>query len=42
LITGNLIEGMTGHAPDFTMLMIGANAGVVGMTKEVKNLINLI
>lgn len=28
------IFGMTGHAPDFTMLMIGANAGVVGMTKE--------
>jgi GTPase len=41
LITGNLIEGMTGHAPDFTMLMIGANAGVVGMTKEVKNFIYL-
>lgn len=28
------IFGMTGHAPDFTMLMVGANAGVVGMTKE--------
>lgn len=28
------IFGMTGHSPDFTMLMIGANAGVVGMTKE--------
>lgn len=28
------IFGMTGHVPDFTMLMIGANAGVVGMTKE--------
>eukprot|EP01112_Ceratiomyxa_fruticulosa_P022732 TRINITY_DN8428_c0_g2_i1.p1 TRINITY_DN8428_c0_g2~~TRINITY_DN8428_c0_g2_i1.p1 ORF type:complete len:786 (-),score=195.73 TRINITY_DN8428_c0_g2_i1:107-2464(-) len=26
--------GMTGHAPDFAMLMIGANMGVVGMTKE--------
>ena len=25
---------MTGHAPDFGMLMVGANAGVVGMTKE--------
>lgn len=25
---------MTGHLPDFTMLMVGANAGVVGMTKE--------
>ncbi|XP_053200834.1 GTP-binding protein 1-like, partial [Panonychus citri] len=28
------IFGMTGHAPDYTMLMVGANAGVVGMTKE--------
>ncbi|OQR73345.1 GTP-binding protein 1-like [Tropilaelaps mercedesae] len=28
------IFGMTGHAPDFTMLMVGANAGIVGMTKE--------
>lgn len=28
------IFGMTGHSPDFTMLMIGANNGVVGMTKE--------
>ena len=28
------IFGMTGHSPDFTMLMVGANAGVVGMTKE--------
>eukprot|EP01132_Coremiostelium_polycephalum_P001186 gene1186-1499_t len=26
--------GMTGHAPDYAMLMIGANMGVVGMTKE--------
>lgn len=25
---------MTGHSPDFGMLMIGANAGVIGMTKE--------
>ena len=25
---------MTGHAPDFGMLMVGANAGIVGMTKE--------
>ena len=25
---------MTGHAPDFVMLIVGANAGVVGMTKE--------
>lgn len=28
------VFGMTGHAPDFCMLMIGANMGVVGMTKE--------
>lgn len=28
------VFGMTGHAPDFSMLMIGSNAGVVGMTKE--------
>lgn len=28
------VFGMTGHAPDFSMLMIGANSGVVGMTKE--------
>lgn len=27
--------GMTGHCPDYTLLMIGANAGIVGMTKEV-------
>ncbi|KAJ8963542.1 hypothetical protein NQ317_019039 [Molorchus minor] len=25
---------MTGHAPDFGMLMVGANAGIIGMTKE--------
>lgn len=23
-----------GHAPDYTMLMVGANAGIIGMTKE--------
>lgn len=28
------VFGMTGHAPDFAMLMIGSNAGVIGMTKE--------
>lgn len=28
------VFGMTGHVPDFGMLMIGANAGIVGMTKE--------
>ncbi|XP_046145006.1 GTP-binding protein 1 isoform X1 [Osmia bicornis bicornis] len=33
------VFGMTGHAPDFEilflgMLMVGANAGIVGMTKE--------
>lgn len=26
--------GLTGHAPDFAMLMVGANMGVSGMTKE--------
>ncbi|KAJ3305308.1 Short integuments 2, mitochondrial [Kappamyces sp. JEL0829] len=28
------VFGMTGCSPDFVMLMIGANAGVIGMTKE--------
>ncbi|XP_021958396.1 GTP-binding protein 1 isoform X2 [Folsomia candida] len=28
------VFGMTGHAPHFGMLMIGSNAGIVGMTKE--------
>jgi len=28
------VFGMTGHAPDFAMLMVGSNAGIVGMTKE--------
>merc|ERR1712004_797716 len=28
------VFGMTGHAPDFGMLMVAANAGVVGMAKE--------
>ena len=28
------VFGMTGHIPDFCMLMIGSNAGVVGTTKE--------
>ncbi|KAJ8681187.1 hypothetical protein QAD02_016974 [Eretmocerus hayati] len=28
------VFGMTGHAPDFGMLMVGANAGIVGMCKE--------
>ncbi|ODM93113.1 GTP-binding protein 1 [Orchesella cincta] len=28
------VFGMTGHAPHFGMLMVGSNAGVVGMTKE--------
>ncbi|CAI8013854.1 GTP-binding protein 1, partial [Geodia barretti] len=28
------IFGMTGHAPDFCMLMVGSNAGIIGMTKE--------
>lgn len=28
------VFGLTGHLPDFAMLMIGANMGVSGMTKE--------
>ncbi|XP_072022413.1 GTP-binding protein 1-like [Amphiura filiformis] len=28
------VFGMTGHAPDFGMLMVGSNAGIIGMTKE--------
>lgn len=28
------VFGMTGHVPDFGMLMVGANAGIIGMTKE--------
>ncbi|CAH8626101.1 unnamed protein product [Schistosoma rodhaini] len=28
------IFGMTGHAPDYVMFMVGANAGVIGMAKE--------
>ncbi|CAF0791591.1 unnamed protein product [Rotaria sordida] len=28
------VFGMTGYAPDYVMLMVGANAGVIGMTKE--------
>lgn len=28
------VYGMTGHSPDFSMLMVGANAGIIGMTKE--------
>ncbi|VEL15117.1 unnamed protein product [Protopolystoma xenopodis] len=28
------VFGMTGYAPDFAMLMVGANSGVIGMTKE--------
>uniref|UniRef100_A0A671SCY9 GTP-binding protein 1 n=1 Tax=Sinocyclocheilus anshuiensis TaxID=1608454 RepID=A0A671SCY9_9TELE len=28
------IFGMTGHLPDFCMLMVGSNAGIIGMTKE--------
>lgn len=25
------IFGLTGHMPDYTMLMVGANAGIIGM-----------
>ncbi|TPX55681.1 hypothetical protein PhCBS80983_g05110 [Powellomyces hirtus] len=28
------VFGMTGTSPDFVMLMIGSNAGIIGMTKE--------
>jgi len=28
------IFGMTGHMPDYAMLMVGANAGIVGTTRE--------
>ena len=28
------VFGMTGHVPDFCMLMVGSNAGIVGMTKR--------
>ncbi|RCN40370.1 elongation factor Tu GTP binding domain protein [Ancylostoma caninum] len=28
------IFGMTGHMPDYTMLMVGANMGIIGTTKE--------
>ena len=26
--------GLTGNYPDYTMLMVGSNMGVIGMTKE--------
>ena len=32
---------MTGHAPDFCMLMIGSNAGVIGMTKGEGGLVDM-
>ncbi|KJE94417.1 GTP binding protein 1 [Capsaspora owczarzaki ATCC 30864] len=28
------VFGLTGHVPDFAMLMVGANAGLIGMSKE--------
>ncbi|CAL8378894.1 unnamed protein product [Boreogadus saida] len=28
------VFGMTGHLPDFCMLMVGSNAGIVGTTRE--------
>ncbi|CAD5222104.1 unnamed protein product [Bursaphelenchus xylophilus] len=28
------IYGLTGHQPDYTMLMVGANMGISGMTRE--------
>lgn len=36
------IFGMTGHAPDFCMLMIGSNAGIIGMTKGKGKFIRLV
>ncbi len=27
------VFGLTGHAPQFAMLMVGANMGVIGMTR---------
>ena len=27
------VFGLTGHAPQFAMLMVGSNMGVVGMTR---------
>jgi len=29
------VFGLTGCAPDFVMLMVGANHGVIGMTKGI-------
>jgi GTPase len=29
------VFGLTGHAPDYVMLIIGANAGIIGMTKGI-------
>jgi GTPase len=28
------VFGLTGHAPNFAVLMVGANAGMIGMAKE--------
>lgn len=28
------VAGMTGNAPDFVMLIVGSNSGIIGMTKE--------
>ena len=28
------VFGMTGHAPDYSMLMVGSNMGLVGTTRE--------
>ena len=34
------VFGLTGHAPDFVMLMIGSNMGVVGKKNNRKNSIS--
>jgi GTPase len=31
------VAGMTGNAPDFVMLIVGSNSGIIGMTKGMKN-----
>ena len=28
------VFGLTGHLPDFCLIVVGSNAGVIGMAKE--------
>ena len=37
--TKTQVFGLTGHAPQFAMLMIGANMGVVGMTRGTEEML---